>query len=70
MSLFINYSNIFSYRMSVAILRMPHSLDYSLILSKSTGNGTGHVNNAFNGSNEVLTDDTWNATVPGKILIF
>lgn len=53
--------------MSVAILRMPRGLDYSFNLSKTTGNSNGHVNTAFNSSNEVLTDDTWHASVPGKI---
>lgn len=51
--------------MSVAILRMPHGLDYSLILTKKgvAGNGLqsmGHVNGAFNGSNDALNEAIWN----------
>lgn len=54
--------------MSVAILRMPHGLDYSLILSsKMNGNGAGHVNQAFNGLNDVLTDEDWQTAVKGKL---
>lgn len=43
---FYDFSNIFSYRVSVAILRMPHGLDYSFVLSKANG-VNGKVNAAF-----------------------
>ena len=48
------FSNIFSYRVSVAILRMPHGLDYSLILNNGLSN-VGYVQSS-NGSLNELDD--------------
>jgi solute carrier family 12 sodium/potassium/chloride transporter 2 len=56
----IFHSNIFSYRVSVAILRMPHGLDYSF----SLGDG-GHTNLGFTGSMNGLSDGETPST-PGE----
>lgn len=54
--------------MSVAILRMPHGLDYSLNLNKLNGAGPrlGQINNAFDNTNDDFRDDMWNANSHGR----
>ncbi|XP_070501284.1 bumetanide-sensitive sodium-(potassium)-chloride cotransporter-like [Chironomus tepperi] len=64
-SLKIYYSilhNIFSYRVSVAILRMPHGLDYSLILNSGLTN-LGYAQSS-NGSLNGLDDPPMTPTSP------
>jgi len=68
LTFWVLFSNIFSYRVSVAILRMPHGLDYSLILNNGLSN-MGYVQ-SNNGSLNELDESVFSPTLTREFADF